>query len=345
MFPKNCWYCAGWDYELSQGKKAILAKQIADQRIVLYRKPDGCVVALEDRCPHRQAPLSLGRKEDDSIRCMYHGLRFAPDGHCVEIPGQDNIPEKACVRPFPVVERDNWIWVWMGDPAKADPSLIPFYVGYEDPKWKMRPAHIQVGTNYRLEIANLMDLSHLTWVHAATFGGTDAYKDVRGNHKVHPRGVNNAFWLRNVPAPTFAQHLFPQGVLFDLHFDVQFSIPCNFIMRFRAFTAGQNTEGPSDGTLVLDTWTCQAVTPRDADSVDYYYSWGPSIETNGPGMADMLHEANVEAFIEDKTILEAQHRNMKERPDAPQVDIRADAGPGKMLWVLDKILKEAAAST
>lgn len=344
MFPKNCWYCAGWDYELSQSKSAVLAKKIAGQRLVLYRKPDGNVVAMEDRCPHRHAPLSLGRKEGDSLRCMYHGMRFGADGRCLEIPGQDSIPEKACVRVYPVVERNNWIWVWMGEVSKADPALIPFSVGYEDPAWKLRPAHIEVQTHYRLEIANLMDLSHLSYVHGATFGGTDAYKDVRGNHKILARGVNNAFWLRKVPAPAFAQHLFPQDLLFDLYFDVQFSLPCNFIMRFQAWSAGRNTEGPSDGSLLLDTWTCQAVTPRDADSVDYYYSWGPSVETDSPGMADMLHEANKAAFLEDKVILEAQHRNMKERPDAPQVDIRHDAGPGKMLWVLDKILKEEAAT-
>lgn len=342
MFIKNCWYCAGWDYELSQGKDALLSRRIAGESLVLYRKPDGGVVAMDDRCCHRQAPLSLGNKEGDSIRCMYHGMKFGPDGKCTEIPGQDKIPQHACVRTYPVVERDNWIWVWMGEAEKADPSLICFAVGPGDRNWNMKTSKVQVNCNYRLEIANLMDLSHLTWVHRETFGGTDAYTRVRPEHVITPRGVNSQFWLRSVPAPVFAQHLFPAGALFDLSFDVQMTVPCNFVLHFQVWTAGTATEGPSNGQLVLDSYTCQAITPRDPDSVDYYYSWGSSVATDGPGLSDMLYEAVNAAFLEDAEMLEGQHLRMKERPDMKMVDIVHDAGPGKLLWVLDKLLKEEA---
>ena len=342
MFLKDCWYCAGWDHGVSQGRGALVTRRIAGEDIVLYRKPDGGIVAMEDRCCHRQAPLSQGLKEGDSVRCMYHGMKFGPNGRCTEIPGQAHIPEKACVRVFPVVEKDNWIWVWLGDPDKADPALICSAVGTGDPNWNMRSSEIHVKTNYRLEIANLMDLSHISWTHRATFGGTDAYSRTRSQHVVTARGVDTKFVVRDVPPPTFAQHLFPSGSRFDLAFDVQFSVPCNFILHFQVFTAGTATEGPSNGQLVLDTYTCQAVTPRDADSVDYYYSWGPSRSTDSPGMSDMLHEANVQAFIEDKTMLEAQYQRLKERPDGNKVDIAQDAGGGKMLWVLDKLLKQEA---
>lgn len=344
LFLKNCWYCAGWDHSVSQGKDALVERRIAGESIVLYRKPDGAVVAMEDRCPHRQAPLSQGQKEGDSIRCMYHGMKFSPNGQCTEIPGQEHIPEKACVRVYPVVEKDNWIWVWLGEPAKADPALICSAVGPSDSNWNMKSSQIHVKTNYRLEIANLMDLSHISWTHRATFGGTQAYSKTRAQHVVTPRGVNTKFVVRNVPPPTFAQHLFPSDAKFDLDFDVEFSVPCNFILHFRVWTAGTATEGPSNGQLVLDTYTCQAVTPRDADSVDYYYSWGPSRQTDSPGMSDMLHEANVAAFIEDKTMLEGQYARLKERPDGNKVDIAQDAGGGKMLWVLDKLLKQEASN-
>ena len=344
MFLKNCWYCAGWDSELSHSKNALLAKQIAGELLVLYRTGEGRVVAMEDRCPHRQAALSLGAKEGDSLRCMYHGMRFGPDGQCTEIPGQDTIPAKACVRTLPVVEKDNWIWVWMGEPEKADPSLICFAVGPSDLDWHIKTSHVAVKTNYRLEIANLMDLSHLTWVHRATFGGTDVYTRSGAKHSVRPRGVDTKIRLKKVPAPVFAQHLFPPGAVFDLHFDVQMSVPCNFILHFQIFTPGTATEGDSDGQLVLDSYSCQAITPRDADNVDYYYSWGTSRATDAPGMADMLYEAITTAFLEDKQTLEAQHVRIKQRPDGNLVDIVHDAGPGKLLWVLDKLLKEEAAA-
>jgi len=343
-FVRNAWYCAGWDYDFSQAKGAVVARKIAGERLVLYRKPDGGVVAMEDRCPHRHAAMSLGRKEGDSLRCMYHGLKFGPDGRCTEIPGQAAIPDRVAIRVFPVVERDNWIWVWMGAPDKADPELIPFSIGYRDPGWNMRTSHIHVETNHRLEIANLMDLSHLAWAHHGSFGGTDAYVHAPIEHRLGERGVTSEFWLRSVPPPVFAQHLFPPEMLFDLHFDVRFSVPCNFMLHFEVFAAGAGKEGPSDGQLLLDTWTCQAVTPRDSDSVDYYYSWGPSRATDSPGMTDMLHEANERAFHEDKVVLEAQYRNIREKPDAPFVGIKHDAGPSKMLRILDRLLAEEAAA-
>lgn len=342
MFVKNCWYCAGWDYQISQGKNALLARRIANEPLVLYRKPDGGVVAMEDRCPHRQAALHLGQKEGDSLRCLYHGLKFGPDGKCTEVPGQDKIPQDACVRTFPVVEKDNWVWVWMGDPAKADPNLICFAIGPSDTQWHMKTSQVSVNVNYRLEIANLMDLSHLTWIHRHTLGGNDAWSRSKPQRTLLPRGINSKFWMYSAPAPAFARHLFPPDAVFDVSVDVDVTLPCNFVLHFSVYTAGTVTDGPSNGQLLLDTHSSQAVTPRDEDWVDYYYSWGTSVATDAPGMSEMLLEAVDAAFLEDKAMLEAQYRNVKERPHAPQVGIVLDAGPEQMLWLLDKFLAEEA---
>ena len=342
MFPKNCWYCAGWDYELSQGKNALLARRIADEPLVLYRKPDGGVVAMEDRCPHRQAALHLGRKEGDSLRCMYHGMKFGPDGRCTEVSGQSRIPEGANVRTYPVVEKDNWIWVWMGAPEKADPRCICFAVGPGDTNWHLRTSKIAVNANYRLEIANLMDLSHLTWIHQNTLGGSDMWVQTKPQRTVLPRGINTKYWFYSAPPPAFARHLFPSEAVFDMFIDVDVTLPCNFVLRFQAYTPGTVTDGPSNGQLILDTYSSQAVTPRDEEWVDYYYSWGTSVATGTPGMSEMLLETASAAFVEDKAVLEAQWRNVKERPHAKQVGILLDAGPERMLSLLDKFLAEEA---
>lgn len=340
MFLKNAWYCAGWDYEVHQGRDAIVSRMMAGERVVLYRKPDGGVVALEDRCPHRQAALSLGRKEGNSLRCMYHGMKFNSEGVCEEIPGQTTIPERACVRAYPVVEKDNWIWVWMGEPAKADPNLICFSVGPSDPNWHIKTSQMRVETNYRWEIENLADLSHLTWVHPNTVGGDRAYGEIKPIHTITPRGINTLFWVRSVAPTGSVRHIFPEDMKLDICFDIQHTVPCNWIMRFRAFSAGTNTEGESNGQLLVDTWTCQAVTPRDEDSVDYYYSWGASKETEVKGLSDLLGSALDEAFTEDRIMLEAQHLRRKEKPNLKMINISHDAGPGKMLWVLDKLIRE-----
>jgi vanillate O-demethylase monooxygenase subunit len=342
MFIKNAWYCAGWDFHVTQGKDSIVARKIAGERVVLYRKPGGQLVAMEDRCPHRQAALSLGAKEGDSLRCMYHGIKFGPDGKCTEIPNQSTIPERACVRTFPVVEKNNWIWVWMGDVAKADPALICDAVGPGDPDYNIRPSHIQIEADYRLENANLADLSHSSFTHEVTIAMGLAQAYAKPAHKVLPRGIKTDYWVRSVPVPKFVAHLFPPDFLCDANFDITQTVPCNWILHFRVFTAGTATEGESDGHLVLDSWSCQAITPRDEKSVDYYYSWGVSKATDQPGLSDLLADGLVQAFNEDKRMLEAQQVRMAEKPDHKGFDIAADAGPGKMLWVLDKLIKDEA---
>lgn len=340
-FLKNSWYCAGWDYQISQGKESLLARKIAGRRVVLYRKPDGQVVAMEDQCPHRQAALSLGRKEGDALRCMYHGLKFEADGRCSEIPGADKIPERLCVRTFPVVEKDNWIWVWMGDLEKADPALICHAVGPGDPDFDTKPSYLQVKANYLLENANLADLSHISFTHEASIGMGWATALAKPTHKVTARGIKTDYWVRRVPVPKFVRHLFPSDFLCDANFDITQTYPCNWVMHFRVFSAGTATAGESDGELVFDSWTSQAVTPRDASSVDYYFSWGVSKRTGVPGLADLLREGLDVAFNEDRRMLEAQQQRIEEDPHYRQMGIgKADEGPAKMLRVIEQLIRE-----
>lgn len=328
----NCWYCAGWDFQVTQGKDSIVARKIADKRIVMYRKPGGELVAMEDQCPHRQAALSLGRKEGDSLRCMYHGLKFGPNGKCTEIPGQDRIPPRACVRVFPVVEKDNWIWVWMGDPAKVDTGLICDAVGPSHPEFNTQPSYIQINSDYQLENANLADLAHSSFTHDATIAMGLAQALAKPEHKLLPQGIKTDYWVRSVPLPKFVQHLFPEGFLCDANFDITQTVPCNWILHFRVFTPGNAIEGESDGQF----------TPRDEKSVDYYYSWGVSKKTDQPGLSDLLKEGLDRAFAEDKAILEAQQIRIQENPNLQLFTIAADAGPVRMLALLDKLIQQEA---
>lgn len=340
MYLKNCWYCAGWEFDLSQSRDALLPRQIAGELLVLYRKLDGSIIAMEDRCCHRQAPLSLGMKEDDGIRCRYHGIKFDADGRCIEIPGQTIIPKNARVRTFPVVVKDSWIWVWMGDPDKADPSLICFAVGPDDAEWNIRTGQISINVNYRLAIANLMDLSHVAWVHRDTLGGTTAWFEAPLTQEIVPRGINTSFWMPDAPPPTYFQHLFPPNATFDICISVEMTVPCNFILRFEAFSPGTATHGRDSGQKYIDSYSSQAVTPRDEDGVDYYYSFGLSQETEIPGMSQTFLEATHAGFAEDKAILEGQHRNIKQRPDGSTLNIKSDGGPIKFLRLLDKLIKD-----
>src|ERR1051325_10382173 len=132
MFVRNNWYVAAWDHEVTRGLKRRI---ILDEPVVLFRTDSGKPVALEDRCCHRQAPLSMGKLIGNVVQCPYHGLQFDPSGKCVKVPSQEKIPPSAKVRAYPLVEKNHWIWIWAGDPAKADPALIEDFHWLDDPAW------------------------------------------------------------------------------------------------------------------------------------------------------------------------------------------------------------------
>ena len=119
---KNAWYVAGWASQIKSDE--LLSRTFLNVPIILYRDSDGNAVAMEDRCCHRFAPLSKGRLEGDSIRCMYHGLKFSATGDCIEIPGGDKIPPNMKVKTFPVTERQKLVWIWLGDPTLANETEI-----------------------------------------------------------------------------------------------------------------------------------------------------------------------------------------------------------------------------
>jgi phenylpropionate dioxygenase-like ring-hydroxylating dioxygenase large terminal subunit len=168
MFLKNHWYVAAWSEDIG---REPLGRVILGEYVCLYRTQDGAPVALENRCPHRNLPLSEGNLIGDSLQCAYHGLEFDCSGACTHIPGQTEIPAWTKVRRYKLAERNRWVFIWMGDPDRADESLIPDYHKHlADPNWVAVTGQTHVQAGYRLVLDNLLDLSHLTYVHGSTTG-------------------------------------------------------------------------------------------------------------------------------------------------------------------------------
>lgn len=167
-YPRNQWYVAGWSHEFTHEK--VVARDICGDPVALYRTESGAPNALFNRCPHRGMPLHSATSKiiGDTLQCGYHGMRYGPDGKCVEVPSGGAIPSKMCVRSYPVAERAHWVWIWMGDPAKADTSLIPDHhaIGLTDPAMFSEPGiHLQVKANYLMPLENLVDATHITYLH------------------------------------------------------------------------------------------------------------------------------------------------------------------------------------
>src|SRR5215469_4937089 len=174
-FLRNCWYVAAWASEVG---REPFARVFLDRPVMLYRTTDGEAVALEDRCCHRNLPLSMGKIEGDDIRCGYHGLKFDRTGACVEIPGQSQIPPDARVARYPLTERWGLLWIWMGDASVANEALLPKWHYLAEPGWSVIKGNdakpIPMKCNWELNNDNLLDLSHVTFVHPSTLGAHGA---------------------------------------------------------------------------------------------------------------------------------------------------------------------------
>jgi vanillate O-demethylase monooxygenase subunit len=351
MYVRNCWYVAGWDYELKPGE--LISRTIINEPVVLYRTEDGAVVGLADRCCHRFAPLSMGRIEGADVRCMYHGLKFDRTGVCIEIPGQDMIPATARVKSYPVAEKDNWIWVWMGDPAKADEALIPQAVGLDHPDWTLRSGQMDYAANYLLINDNLTDFTHLSYVHANSFGATEAFARTRPNVERLERGVRVWRWLSDSLRPD-AQTRIHRRADGDNWQTYDYLAPGILLMHTAVCPTGTAEKcgyQPPDFSKVevlADNFTSQAVTPVTDKTSRYLFSWGPRKAEGSDALAEsMLTLANM-AFSEDKAIIEAQQKIVDQDPGAKPILTSADVGPMLMRSVIERLIaaetKPAAAS-
>lgn len=319
MFIRNAWYVVAWEHELGPG--TLLARRVLDEPLVLWRREDGQVVAMHDLCPHRHAPLSLGRLEGDSLRCLYHGLRFDAAGRCVEVPGQQRLPAAACARTRPVVARRRWVWVWMGEPAAADPARIPDTFSLDDPGWRMKPGYKRFAASQLLITDNLLDFSHLSYVHEKTLGGSTAIAEAR--HEVTETGDGLRVVRRvpnTIPAPYHrALGRFDGPV--DRWFDYHLSVSGLFMMSAGVQSAGR-PEGDLDGALLFHT--CQALTPETATSTHYFFAQAHAFALDDPTVTESIYRSVSDAFDEDRRMIEAQQANILSHPDEPMVPIGAD---------------------
>ena len=199
-FVLNSWYVAGWSEEFADG---LIPLEITGQRLVLFRDTGNTLFALEDRCPHRLLPLSKGKKIGDTVQCGYHGMTFDGSGACVRVPGQDNTPERANVRAFPIVERHGIVWVWMGDPSLADPATIFDVPEMSDPAWHMHHGgHLNIRAHYLNVAENLVDPAHVSFVHPTTLGNA-ASEDVPVHVSTSGDVIRAWRWIRNAPPVGF----------------------------------------------------------------------------------------------------------------------------------------------
>jgi phenylpropionate dioxygenase-like ring-hydroxylating dioxygenase large terminal subunit len=338
MFLKNCWYVAALDHELIDGR--LLGRTLLGEQVLLYRGDSGKVVALNNRCPHRGALLSKGRLEGDAVRCMYHGIKYDASGKCMQIPGQDMIPPRLRVRSYPVAERSHFIWIWMGDPAKADPSLIIDLPYLQDPSWKGIPAYLHYDANYLLIVDNLSDFSHLAFVHTGTLGGSEEYAYVSKPTTVEKleRGFRVVRWHLNSDSPPFHKKVIrDKQAKVDRRNIATMTIPGIFHMETLFAPAGQ---GAPDGNLAgaRQYRNCQFMTPETERTTHFFWSYLNDFEGEDSTISRSLLDSLIEGFLEDKEIIERQQQTLDEDPGFEMLAILADAPLAHFRRLLSKFI-------
>lgn len=322
MFLKNAWYVAAWSDEITEELQQVI---LLGDNICMYRDSSGRIVALEDACPHRKLPLSKGRRKGDDVECGYHGLTFNCAGQCVRAPGKGDIPSNAKVHAYPVEERYGLVWVWMGNPALADASEIFEIPEFEDPKWGMnRGKALEIDCNYLFVTDNLLDPTHVAWVHQSSFGQA-ATEDTPLRITRADNGITVWRWMMNVePAPFYKKIIEFDGNCDRLqHYEVRY--PCHAIIRAVFTPAGTGGEdGPlHDKTFVMNSYNF--MTPETESRTRYYWFQMRNIRPDDAELSRMMSEDVKHAFEEDRQVLNEVQKGMSGKK-TPHIDLSIDGG-------------------
>jgi len=323
MFLMNAWYVAGWSRDFDH---SLRAETILGENIVLYRKQDGTPVALEDACPHRKLPLSKGKLQGDTVECGYHGLTFDCTGVCVAAPTQpDRIPKRARVKSYRVADRYRLLWIWMGEPQAADEERIFPIENYDNPDWGCTEGGVMdIDCNYLWMVDNLLDPSHVAWVHVGSFAsaGTENQPlDVSATD----RGVIVSRWIYGQPlSPYYADLVKFVGVCDRLqHYEMCLpAIGLNKSVYTPPGTGGPDA-APVDTTYINISYNF--MTPIDEDRTRYFWFQHRNTDPHDAAISDRMNKGAYMAFEDDRAILEHVHAGMK-APIRPAIGLVLDAG-------------------
>jgi phenylpropionate dioxygenase-like ring-hydroxylating dioxygenase large terminal subunit len=304
-FIRNAWYVAAWDKEVAA--EAMLSRKILGESILLLRDAQGTAKAVSGICPHRYASLSMGKLVDGVIHCGYHGLGFDGSGTCVHNPF--GAPSKTMrLTSYPLVERHSALWIWMGDQALADPALIPdFAFNAPEENW-VGQGYLMAKAGYELEVENILDLSHIQFLHATTLGSDEVANGAYEWKQEGDQIWSNRDVFGEIMAPELAMAMgAPVGEPVDRWIYVRWDAPANLAIFAGAVPNGRpKSEG-------RETPTAHLFTPETESTTHYFYSIAFPRVMGEAGQAlaeEQVKFLSVPFETEDLPMLEAQQRNL-----------------------------------
>jgi vanillate monooxygenase len=343
MFPKNAWYVAATPDEIDAKP---LGRTICNERIAFYRGEGNRVAAVEDFCPHRGAPLSLGYVNEGKLVCGYHGLEMGCQGKTVHMPGQ-RVGGFPAIKAYPVEERYGFIWVWPGDPAQADAALIPHQDWHDNPEWAFGGGLYHIACDYRLMIDNLMDLTHETYVHSTSIGQKEI-DETPCTTKVEGDTVITSRFMNDIPAPPFwkaalRSHHLADDVPVDRWQICRFTPPSNVMIEVGVAHAGMGGYDAPDDKKVYSI-VVDFITPETETSIHYFWGMARKFRPQDKALTATIREGQGKIFAEDLEMLERQQKNLLDNPKRRLLKLNIDAGGVQSRRIIDRIVAAEQAS-
>ncbi len=303
---RNTWYVAALAAEVTA--TALFHRRLLDTAVLIYRKADGSVVALHDRCPHRFAPLHLGKRVGDQVQCLYHGLRFDSSGACTHSPhGDGNVPARACVRSFPLVERYGLLWIWMGDALQADATRIPVYEHLAGPNPNaIAHGYMHMPVHYELIVDNVMDLSHVDHVHGPLLNTAGKLSPQKPPVSEDESSVFVRWeWQQHPPMGLLAPLLPAPGDPAEHFLQVRWSAPSNMALVVGA------VQGSRDYERGLISWDFHLLTPETETSSHYFFASARNFMVDDAAFNQAKLESMIHTFMtEDEPLIAAVQQEM-----------------------------------
>ncbi len=300
-YLRDAWYVAAWPADVTH---VPLRRVLLDEPIVFFRRDDGKAAALEDRCPHRWAPLSRGSVRGNDLECGYHGLRFDANGMCTLNPhGDGKVPASARVRAYPVAEKHGAIWIWMGSPDRADESTIPdFSICGQPQNHTTVSGYLHVRANYQLITDNLLDLSHTPYIHP----GLTSRGNPRTVHEVRQDDddtVWSLLWRYGAFPNALLAQWWPAEKQGDHYAHMRWNAPSAFLLNVGLTESGQpESEG-------VRTPNVHFLAPETEISTHYFWAFVLPAESGAEVIAATRAGADQAFANEDIPTIEAQQAN------------------------------------
>jgi vanillate O-demethylase monooxygenase subunit len=332
-FVMNDWYVAAFGEEI---QRALLARTLLGKRLVFFRTTDHRVVALDDRCPHRSMPLSAGSLHGDTLVCGYHGFRFNAEGDCIEVPSQSTCPKNVGTRAYRTIERGAVVWIWMGDPELADVSKLPPQEWMEDAQWERSQGYLSLQANYVRLHENLLDLTHLSFLHAKSFGTPDyakaAFETELGDGQF-------ALVRQVVPTTLPPVWAIPTGLTGQGQAARMVRSEFRSLGLHEVSVTFYDCHLPEKNRPEFKIRTAHMPTPETATSTHYFWAIARPYQLDDAALTAWIREQSARTFDEDKAMLEAQQRALGDEGSAAfSTALLTDAGPIQARRLLQSLI-------